>query len=298
MEKHKPQTLVVSGASGRLGRLVLHELIQKGGNDKIIAITRNPNRLAAFANQGVTVLKADFNDPNSLDQAFQQADRLLLISTNVVENPGLRITLHRNAIEAAARSNIKHVTYTSFSNPAPDSPMTSPFDHFATEQMLTATSLNWTILRNNIYADMIFQRFPFVFATGLLIGAAGKGGVSYITREDCAKAAAAALSSRKLHNTTFDIAGSQIINYEELSKIITAFSGQKISYIEVTPEALRKHLLENNLSKLYADLFVSCDIAISQRLFEIDSNDFKKLTGKEPEILSDFLLRNRVPMRI
>lgn len=298
MSKNKQRTLVVTGASGHLGKLVIEQLLQKNHHDKIVAVTRSPNRLGSFANRGVTVIKGDFNDPHSLDVAFKNADRLLLISTNNLEVPGERIMQHRTAIEAAVRAGIKHVSYTSLPNPAPDSPMSIALDHFATEQILAATALNWTILRNNMYADVLFRRFPYVFATGELITAGGNGGVNYITREDCAKAAAASLISNKLRRETLDIVGTEVINYNQLAGIITEVCGQKIVNKEVSPEELRKHLLEINLPPFVADMFVSFDLTIAQGLLEVVSNDYKKLTGQNPEPLRDFLMRNRVPMRI
>ncbi len=185
-------TLLITGASGQLGRRVL-ELLLDAGAGKLIATTRNPEKLAELARRGVVVRKADFDDAASLPAAFAGAGRLLLISTDAVGTPGRRIAQHRAAVDAAVRAGVKHVVYTSLTRPEPGSPVTFASDHYGTEQALAASPLGWTILRNNVYTDFLLRSLPQAVATGKLVAAAGDGGAGYVTREDCARVAAAAL---------------------------------------------------------------------------------------------------------
>src|SRR5262249_19713219 len=138
-------TLLVTGASGHLGRRVL-ELLLEAGAGQIIAATRTPEKLADFAQRGVVVRHADFDDPASLAEAFKGAERLLLISTDAIGTPGLRIQQHTNAIKAAEEAGVSHVVYTSLINPEPGTPIAIAPDHYGTEQALAQSKLGFTVL--------------------------------------------------------------------------------------------------------------------------------------------------------
>ena len=127
--------------------------------------------------------------------AFAGADRLLLISTDALHAPGLRLRQHRNAVTAAEQAGVG-----TSSTPRRLRPIRRPQsslidDHFWTEAALFASAMDWTILRDNIYSEMILLSLPHAVATGQLFTATGTGGRSYVTREDCARTAAAALAS-------------------------------------------------------------------------------------------------------
>src|SRR5215217_4903439 len=206
MTENFRRTLLVTGASGHLGQRVI-ELLLEANAGHVIAATRTPEKLAHLAARDVEVRKADFGDPSSLAVAFAGVDRLLLISTDALDGTDRRQVQHRNAINAAAQAGVKHVVYTSLTNPEPSSPIAIAPDHYATEQALAASSLDWTVLRNNLYADLFLQSLPHAVATGQLVAASGTGGAGFVTREDCARAAAAALAASSSGRTTLDITG-------------------------------------------------------------------------------------------
>jgi NAD(P)H dehydrogenase (quinone) len=134
--------LLVTGASGQLGRRVLELLLERNAGP-IIATTRTPASLAGFAARGVDVRRADFEDDASLTAAFAGAKRALLISTDAVDRPGRRLAQHRSAIAAFERAGIEHVVYTSLPNPI-DTPVTIAPDHAGTEAALAASKLGVT----------------------------------------------------------------------------------------------------------------------------------------------------------
>jgi len=191
MASNSRPTLLVTGASGHLGQRVL-ELLLEANTGRVIAASRTPEKLAHFAARDVEVRKADFDDPSTLAEAFAGVDRLLLISTDVLDGTDRRQVQHRNAVHAAAQAGVKHVVYTSLTRPEPGSPIAIAPDHYATEQALAASSLGWTLLRNNVYTDLFLYSLPRAVASGQLVAATGTGGAGYATREDCARAAAAA----------------------------------------------------------------------------------------------------------
>lgn len=132
-----------------------------------------------------------------------------------------------------------------------------------------------------------------VLKNGKFTAAAREGGIGYVTREDCARAAACALASTVCEKETLDITGPEVVTYQDLTKIISEVTGIKVEYVHITPEDLLRALLERGLPSYYAEMLVSFDIAIDEGLLGITSNAVAKLTGKEPESVKDFLLRNR-----
>ena len=187
------------------------ELLIEANAGYIIAATRTPEKIAHLAARGVEVRPADFDDPGSLATAFAGADRLLLISTDVLDGTDRRIIQHRNAVNAAVQAGVRHVVYTSLTNPEPGSPIAIAPDHYATEQALAASPLDWTVLRNNIYTDYQLSGLARAVATGKLVAAAGAGGVGYVTRDDCARAAFAALVAHSSGREVLDITGPAIV---------------------------------------------------------------------------------------
>src|SRR5215207_578206 len=148
--RHMSGSILVSGASGHLGRQVVENLLGRVAPSSIVATTRSPERLADVAARGVIVRHADFDDDASLDAAFAGVDRALLISTDSLDKPGQRVAQHRRAIKAFARAGVKHLAYTSIVNPV-GSLITLSKDHAETERALAESGLHYTVLRNNMY---------------------------------------------------------------------------------------------------------------------------------------------------
>ncbi len=165
MPDYKNDVLLVTGAGGKLGGLVVDELLKRGAT-KVIAGTREPEKLKAMADRGVTVRRADFDEPASLASAFKGVDRLLIISTDSLEVPGKRIAQHRAAIAVAVKAGVKHIVYTSAPSARPFADGGLLNDHFRTESALYELPIGWSILRNALYTDMI----PIVVASALESG--------------------------------------------------------------------------------------------------------------------------------
>lgn len=293
-QTHK-STLLVTGAAGQLGRRVV-ELLLEAQAGPIIAATRTPEKLADLAARGVTVRQADFDKPETLVTAFAGAERLLLISTDAFDGAGRRVGQHRNAINAAVTAGVKHVLYTSFTRPEPGSPAAVAPDHYATEQALAASPLDWTSLRNNIYTESLLMSLPRAVATGQLVAAAGEGGAGYVTREDCARVAAAVLASQSSGRTFLDITGPAIVTHAELAQMASKLTGRPITYAPVTPEALKAGMMAGGLPEPVAGLVVSFDVAIAQGALAEASSTVKALTGRAPQSVHDFLAERKAAL--
>ncbi|MBZ9922631.1 NmrA family NAD(P)-binding protein, partial [Mesorhizobium sp. BR1-1-7] len=156
-------TLLVTGASGQLGRGVIQHLLDslKVPPQRIIATTRNPENLADLAARGATIRAADFDDTASLEAAFKGADRVLIISTGELDlKSGRRLKQHENAVAAAKHAGVSHLLYTSMPNPEPVSPVLFANDHYGTEQAIKASGIPYTIFRNGWYQENLFMALP------------------------------------------------------------------------------------------------------------------------------------------
>lgn len=293
---NQQSTRLVTGASGQLGRRVVELLLEAGTPPaSIIATTRAPEKLADFAARGVVVRPASFDDPASLVQAFRGAHRLLLISTDIFGEP--RRTQHRNAVQAAQEAGVSHVVYTSLTNPDPGSPITLAPDHWATEQALRASTMNWTFLRNNVYADGQVDTLARAVAFGQLANAVGAGKIGYVTREDCARAAAVVLASDSYQGQVLDITGPEAISQPELAQIATELSGKPVTYAPLPPETYSQILLGAGLPQPVVDLIVSFDVAGAQGYLDLTTSTVEQLTGRKPTSVRELLTTHRAALQ-
>lgn len=293
MSKNDFPTLLVTGASGQLGRRVVELLLKADTGtvvaDKVVATTRTPEKLTDLAEQGVIVRHADFNQPDSLREAFAGVDRLLLISTDSLEEPGLRVKQHQAAIKAAEAAGVSHVIYTSVVNPDPGSVIP---DHYETEQALAASELNWTILRNNLYADLLPGKIGQAIEMGQLFSAAGDGRLAYISREDCAQAAAAALLSSFNGRRTLNITGPEALSTADLAALASKIANKSVTYVPLTKEELIKNMVAAGVPQPVAQFVAALDAATDRGQFDVLSDDFAELTGHQPTAVADFLAAN------
>lgn len=290
MSNPKP-TLLVTGASGHLGRRVV-ELLLEANAATIIAATRHPEKLGDFAKKGVIVRHADFNDPASLATAFGGVDRLLIISTDAL---GTRLQQHTNAVHAAEQAGVKHVIYTSIVNPGPESPILLAPEHYGTEQAIAATRMGYTFLRNNVYADVAVGALSRALETGQHFSACGDGKIGYVTREDCARAAAAALASNFEGRRILDVTGPEALSQADLAALASQISGKPVVYVPINLEASIQGMVGAGLPRPVAELYASFDAATQQGFLDVVSNAVQDLTGQPPMRMADFAKAALVP---
>lgn len=280
---------LVTGASGQLGGRVVELLLQAAARP-VIATTRSVDKLSRLAAQGIEVRSADFTNPAGLKDAFAGARRLLIISTDDLE-PGKRLVAHSRAIEAAVAAGVEHIVYTSLTNPGPDSPITFAVDHRETEALLVESAIPHTILRNNLYTDLFLTSAPQAIKSGQLFAATGQGRAGYVTREDCAKVAVAALL-RETGTKTYDVTGPDLVSQADLAAILSDLSGKTIAYVPITVDDLRAGMTANGLPQIMAQAFASFDDAIARGHMAVCTNVVKDLTGEAPASVRDFLSKN------
>ncbi len=287
-------TLLVTGAAGNLGRKVLDFLLERSPAPKIIATTRNPDALSAYAKRGVDVRRADFSDPASLAPAFRGATRALLISTDAV---GARVEGHKAAIAAFVAAGVTHVVYTSIPNPAGSPAGVAP-DHEQTEAAIAATSLDYTILRNSLYADLLLGMLPGAIASGTLVDAKGTAALAWVTREDCARAAAAALGGTHGGRATYDVTGPKALTGTELASIVSEVTGKPVTYLAVPHQAYIDGMISHGLPPFLAELFASFDQATVRGDYKTVAPTVQQLAGIAPTSVKDFLIANRAALGV
>jgi NAD(P)H dehydrogenase (quinone) len=286
MTDYKTSKILVSGAGGQLGRRIV-ELLVAAGASNVIAGTRDPAKLAVA---GAEARKVDFADAESLPAAFAGVDQLLIISTDVTGE--VRQKLQTAAVAAAKAAGVKHIVYTSLTNPGPESAVLLAPDHHVTEQAIEATGIPFTFLRNAVYMDMLLMSLPSALASGHWYTAAGQGRIARITREDCARAAAAALLAGPQGQRVVDVAGGELLTTEETAAIVSEVTGKPISVIHVDDAGLTAGMVGAGLPQPLAELLVSFEAAT--RLGQSDvRSQFVDLVGAPPASFRDFVSANR-----
>ncbi|ESY23785.1 MULTISPECIES: SDR family oxidoreductase [unclassified Mesorhizobium] len=291
-------TLLVTGASGQLGRGVINHLLDtlKISANRIIATTRTPANLADLAARGVVVRAADFNDPQSLAEAFAGADRALVISTNELEVQGKRREQQLAAVTAAKQAGVGHLLYTSMPNPEPGSPVVFAPDHYDTEQAIKASGIPYTIFRNGWYNENLFMALPQVLASGQWYTSAGDGAISYGTRDDFAAAIAAGLASDSSESATYTLTGPSAYTAAEVAALVTEVTSKPIKVIQLSDEALTEGMKSAGLPEPFAKVLVSFDAAARAGDLGMVTDAVEKLSGRKSVPLKQFLETNKAAL--
>lgn len=288
------EKLLVTGAAGQLGRLVLDQLLASGRTRPadIIATSRNTAKLADYAAKGVETRAADFDDPASLEKAFVGADRILIISTDVLDQLGRRLKQHLAAVDAAKKAGAKHILYTSMPNPE-SSVIPFASDHLGTENAIKATGIPYTILRNAWYMENLFLSLPHALQSAQWFSSAGNGRISHIARSDIAAATAAALESGSTESRTYTLTGPAALTTNEIASLAARATGKKLDVVHISDEALAGGLKGAGLPDFFVPILVSFDANTREGHFDVVTDDAAALTGKSPIELATFLEANK-----
>jgi NAD(P)H dehydrogenase (quinone) len=274
-------SIVVTGATGHLGRHVVESLLARGvPAEEITATGRAIERIGDLAQRGVRVLRVDLGDRAAVAAALAEATRVLLISGLDAD----RVAQHRNVIEAAVGAGVEQLAYTS----APHAMTTSMLlaaDHRATEIALAESGLVTTILRNAWYVENYTAQLPTYLAHGM-VGAAGQGRVSVALRREYGQAAAAVLTSEGHGGRVYEL-GGPAVSLPEIAAAISAVAGAPVSYTDVPVSTLRDILMGAGMPAPLAELFADVDRAISQGELVVDPRDLEHLLGPPVPPLAD-----------
>lgn len=267
---------VITGASGHLGRLVVDQLLADGTPPaQIVATGRDIDKLADLAQTGVTVRRADFGDPSTLDDAFAGAEAMVLVSTTTV---GERFGNARNAIDAAARAGVSRIVYTSIVN-ASTARMTLADEHRRTEDYLRDSGSAFVILRNGWYLENYTDQLPMITQYHALPGSARDGRVSAASRHDLAAAAVAALTQEGHLGATYELGGTPF-TLTELAATISDVLGTHIAYQDMPVADYTGMLTAAGLPPEMAAAVADADAGLARGELFTASEDLVKLIGR------------------
>jgi NAD(P)H dehydrogenase (quinone) len=229
------EKVILSGASGQLGGLAIKALLAHGVAPKdLILVSRTPESLAQYEKQGAVTRHGDFTDPASLPAAFAGGKRLLLISIGFSKEP--RPVAHGHAIDAAKRAGVRHIAYTSWIGITRGDTQGVAADHLATEELLRKSGLTWAFLRNSIYMEAVLAQAAKMVAQGKAVVPRDEIPLGYVTRENCAQAAVAALFPGH-ENRAYDITGPALIGTREIASAASAVTGKPIEVTDAPADS-------------------------------------------------------------
>ncbi|MDF3290712.1 NmrA family NAD(P)-binding protein [Streptomyces silvisoli] len=277
-------SIVVTGASGQLGRLAVEALLDRGVSaSDIVATGRDIDRIKEFADRGVVVRRADFADPDGLTAAFEGADKLLLVSTTTVDE---RVANHRRAIDAAVAAGASLVAYTSMSH-ADTATTILASTHRATEEYLRARGVPSVLLRNSWYLENYMDQLPLVLRNEAVVGAAGQGRISAAARADYAEAAAVVLTTEGHVGAVYELGGDEAFTLTGLATAISAVAGRQISYTDLPADEFARALTDAGLPADLAHVLADADLGMSRDELFTGSGDLSRLIGRPTTSLAD-----------
>jgi NAD(P)H dehydrogenase (quinone) len=268
--------IVVTGATGHLGRLVIAALLKKVPASGIVVAVRNVEKARDIAALGVQVRYADYNLPAIWDAALKGADKVLLISASEL---GQRVRQHRSVIDAAKRTGVKLLAYTSILR-ADTSVLGLAVEHKETEALIRASGVPFTLLRNSWYTENYTAGLSNILAQGAVYGCAGEGRVASAARIDYAEAAVYALTAENQAGRVYELAGDTAYTMAALATEISRLSGKNIGYVNMPEAEYRNVLVKAGLPEPVAAMLADSDTGISKGALFDDGRQLSKIINR------------------
>jgi NAD(P)H dehydrogenase (quinone) len=282
--------LLITGASGKLGRRVAELLLDRQSAPRLVLVTRSPDALDDLAGRGADVRFGDFAQPDSLASAFAGADRMLLISASDL---AVRAEQHRAAIDRAVDAGVTFIAYTSGLSPEPPNPAAIAPSHYATERALAASGLSWTVLRNSLYADYQVPEAAKALAAGALTHNRGDGRIAYVAREDCAAVAAAVLAASGFEGRVLDVTGPDLFTADDLAALYGKVGGRTVESVSLDDdefvERIQGPATDDEHARYGAELACTLGRSIREGHMAACTDTVVQLTSRPPRTLRELL---------
>lgn len=288
--------ILVTGATGQFGSKTIEHLLNKGVNpSEISVLARDLTKTNDLKEKGVHIKQGDYTDHNSMRKAFQDVDKLLLVSSNDREAIANRTQHHKNAIKAAKEAGVKQLIYTSFVRKQgfEDSAIADFQNaHIQSERFLKESGLDYTILKNAIYAEMILAFIgDKVTETGTILFPAGEGKASWTLREDLAEAAAHVLITNGHENKTYTLTNTESVGFKAIAQDISEALGKKIEYKSPDVNAFKTMLEKAGVPEMYIGMFVMWSNALKQQTMDQEEDTLSIFLNRKPTSVSQFIAK-------
>lgn len=279
--------IVVTGATGQLGRAVVEQLLERLPAAEIGVSVRQPEKSSALSERGVRVRQGNYDDPASLRHAFEGASQVLIVSSNSAGDSAVH--QHQTAINAARDVGVQRILYTSHMGSNPASPFPPMRDHAATEALLVDSGVAFTSLRNGFYSDSGLMFMGRALETGELV-APEDGPVSWTTHADLAEATARILSDEgRFEGITPPLTASKALDLADLAALASELNGRSIKRVVVSDDEQRAKMVSQGVPGPQADFALSIYLASRQGEFAAVDPTLAALLGRPPVSMRDFL---------
>lgn len=268
--------ILVTAATGKLGRLVVSGLLEKVPAKDLAIAVRDPNKAADLAARGVQVRQADYSKPETLGPALKGVDTVLLISSSEV---GQRTRQHQAVVDAAKKAGVRLLAYTSVLH-ADTSGLALATEHKATEEAIRASGLPFVFLRNGWYTENYTENLAPALAHGAIIGSSGEGRVAAATRADYAAAAVAVLTSQGHENKVYELAGDTAFTATELAAEVSRQSGKSVLYKDLPQADYARALVGVGVPAPFAEILADSDAGAARGELNDSSGDLRRLIGR------------------
>ena len=282
--------ILVTGATGELGKQTIQHLVSKTNVSNIAALVRDESKAAELKEMGVEIKIGNYDDIQSLINAFKGIDKLFFVSASDIEK---RLPQHKNVMEAAKKSNVKHVVYTSFvrKNETDSSPIAALGKaHIYTDDFMQKSGITYTILRHTLYMEFApFFMGDKVVENQMVYLPSGNGKVAFLLRSEMAEIAANVLTSKSHENKIYNISGEEALSYGDIAKIISEITGKDIKFVSPSVEEFVQTMKKAGVPEEMIGMSVGFAQAIEQGEFDIANPEISKLLGRKPVSLESFL---------
>ncbi len=280
--------IFVTGATGALGGRIADRLLDEGADIMIGA--RRPDIAEGLITSGAEPRRFDYDDPVTMVSALKGAETVVLVPTFAPN--AHRVRQHDNALAAAREAGVRRVLFVSFLATSLDSVfIVSPFMLFA-EAATRQSGMSWTILRDGLYLDPLAEWMPEIIRMGRIPYPAGSGRLAYVSRDDMARAIAAAALKPEHDGSVFRLTGEKPQDFAEIADIMSRLTGKPIRYDPASDEEFRDMCLEPGLPEYVPDALLSLYHAVAAGEFDFATGDIETLTGTPPESVVSYLERH------
>jgi NAD(P)H dehydrogenase (quinone) len=286
--------ILVTGATGQFGSKAIDHLLRKGGNSsEVSALVRDVEKAKSLTEKGIELRVGDYNDHGSLVNAFDGIDKLLLVSSNDRQGFENRARQHIDVINAAKEAQVNHIVYTSFvRKPQFEDSAIAAFQdsHVQTEDALKKSGINYTILQNGIYLEMIpVFAGDKVAETGTILFPAEAGKASFVLREDLAEAAAHVLLTESHENKTYQLTNSQSITFYEIADALSISLAKEVKYNSPSVDEFETLLRKAGVPDLYIGMFTMWGSALAQGTMDVEDDTLHAFLGRKPTSMTQFI---------
>ncbi|NKJ94735.1 NAD(P)H-binding protein [Rhizobium leguminosarum bv. viciae] len=273
----------ISGASGKLGATIIAELSARTGHHQLVAISRSPEKLG----KGMENRKGDYDQPDTLRDAYAGLDRLVLIPSADLR-PGVRGAQLKTAIDVAVGAGVQHIFLLSAAGTREASTPAIGETYWTGEQHLIRVAPRWTILRMNYYSQSMIDEIMMSLVQGVLAGI-GEDCVAYVSRNDVAAATAGAVAGEGHAGAIYNLTGPEALTGRDVAAIASDTLGKAIVFSSITEEQLRSGLSHAGLPDVVADAIVDIKKTFVEGHFDVLTHDVERLSGRAPAFFRDVL---------